>query len=161
LLGFVVTVAILAFVGVAAVALLFFLSDSGSQGGQQDPAPQESGASSGEGDASGAGSGGTSGAGSPAAVGFDAAFVHTSTGDNISANSTYLDHPLLNGNPDAVVYVTQNWNPSGSGGTYNDHPIGVWYDGGRDQWAVFNQDRDAMPEDAAFNVAVLSEAPEE
>ncbi|MCA1740779.1 MAG: hypothetical protein LC740_18750, partial [Actinobacteria bacterium] len=59
----------------------------------------------------------------------------------------------LNGNPNAVLYVTQNWNPGGrEGGTYNDHPVGVWYDTNREKWAIFNQDRAAIPEGAAFNV---------
>ncbi|MCA1731756.1 MAG: hypothetical protein LC751_20860, partial [Actinobacteria bacterium] len=80
-------------------------------------------------------------------------FVHRATPENISANSTYLDNPLLNGNPNAVLYVTQNWNPGGrEGGTYNDHPVGVWYDTNREKWAIFNQDRAAIPEGAAFNV---------
>src|SRR5918997_4421723 len=62
---------------------------------------------------------------------FDAVFVHRATSENVSANSTYIDNPLTNGNPDAILYVTQNWNPGGGGGTYNNHPVGVWYDAGR------------------------------
>lgn len=89
---------------------------------------------------------------------FDAGLVHRATSDNISANSTYLDDPLINDNPDAILYVTQNWNPRGDEtGIYNDHPVGVWYDSGRERWAIFNQDREAMPDGAAFNVAVLEE----
>ena len=92
---------------------------------------------------------------------FDAVFVHRATPENISANSTYLDNPLTNDEPNAILYVTQNWNPGGGGtGTYNDHPIGVWYDSSAQRWAIFNQDRDAMPEGAAFNVAVLEEPTE-
>jgi hypothetical protein len=91
----------------------------------------------------------------PDGAAFDAVFVHRATSENISANSTYLDNPLTNGNPNVILYVTQNWNPGGSGGTYNNHPIGVWYDAGRKRWAIFNQDRARMPTGAAFNVAVL------
>jgi hypothetical protein len=86
---------------------------------------------------------------------FDAVFVHRATSENISSNSAYLDHPLINGNPDAILYVTQNWNPGGGGVTYNNHPVGVWYDAGRKRWAIFNQDRAQMPSGAAFNVVVL------
>jgi hypothetical protein len=96
----------------------------------------------------------------PGGAGFDAAFVHRATPENISANSTYLDDPLTNDNPDAILYVTQNWNPGGNGDTYNEHPIGVWYDSSRQRWAIFNQDREAMPDGAAFNVAVLEEPTE-
>jgi hypothetical protein len=91
---------------------------------------------------------------------FDAVFVHRATSENISANSTYLDNPLTNGNPDVILYVTQSWNPGGGGGTYNNHPVGVWYDGSRQRWAIFNQDREQMPSGAAFNVAVLEEPAE-
>lgn len=88
------------------------------------------------------------------------AFVHRATPENIAANSTYLDSPLTNGNPDAILSVTQNWNPGGSGGTYNDHAIGVWYDPDREKWAIFNQDRADMPEGANFNVTVSGEPAE-
>ena len=84
-----------------------------------------------------------------------AVFVHRATPENISANSTYLDNPLTNNNPNVILYVTQNFNPEGEGGTYNGHPIGVWYDSDVQRWAIFNQDREPMPVGAAFNVAVL------
>jgi hypothetical protein len=93
-------------------------------------------------------------------AGFDAVFIQHATSENISANSTYIDNSLTNANPNAVLYVTQNWNPGGNAGTYNNHPVGVWYDPARQRWAIFNQDREAMPEGAAFNVAVLRETTE-
>jgi hypothetical protein len=91
----------------------------------------------------------------PDGTAFDSSFVHRATPENISANSTYLDNPLTNDNPNVILYVTQNFNPGGEGGTYNAHPIGVWYDPSAQRWAIFNQDREAMPGGAAFNVAVL------
>ncbi len=99
--------------------------------------------------------------GDPAASGvaFDTVFVHRATSDNITANSTYLDEDLINDNPNAIVYVTPNWNPGGEGNTYNDHATGVWFDAERQRWAIFNQDREPMPEGAAFNVAVLAQPP--
>jgi len=95
----------------------------------------------------------------PSGVALDAVFVHRATPDNISANSTYLDKDLINDNPDAILYVTPNWNPGGEGSTYNDHATGVWFDAERQRWAIFNQDREPMPEGAAFNVAVLAQPP--
>ena len=88
-------------------------------------------------------------------VAFDEVFVHRATPENLSENSTYLDNPLTNDDPNVVLYVTQNWNPEGNVGIYNEHPIGVWYDDSRQRWAIFNQDRGTMPDGAAFNVAVL------
>ncbi len=101
--------------------------------------------------------------GEPAPAGeatFDVVFVHRATPENISENSTYLDGPPTDGNPNVVLVVTQNWNPGGSDGKYNNHPIGVWYDRDRSKWAIFNQDRAAMPVGANFNVAVLEEPTE-
>jgi hypothetical protein len=82
-------------------------------------------------------------------------FVHEATAGNTSGQSTYLDHSLLNGNPNARVLVTQNWNPGGGlGGVDNAHYVGLWYNDVREQWAIFNQDFGAMPNGAAFNVLV-------
>ena len=43
-------------------------------------------------------------------------FVHRAEPTNTEGNATYVDDPLLNGNPDAEVSVTQNWNPGGGNG---------------------------------------------
>jgi hypothetical protein len=81
--------------------------------------------------------------------------VHRATPHNTVGNSTYVDDSLTNGNPDAVLTVTQNWNPEGIGNTYNDHPVGVRYDPDEKRWVIFNRDGEQMPSGAAFNVAVL------
>lgn len=82
-------------------------------------------------------------------------FVQRATERNISNNWTVIDNALTNGDPDAMLLVTPNWNPGGSaGGVYNDHPVGVWYTEGH--WAIFNQDRAPMPVGAAFNVLVIN-----
>jgi sortase A len=85
--------------------------------------------------------------------------VHRAESRNIDENSTYLNDPLVNGKPAAILSVTQNWNPGGGSGTYNDHPVDVRYDTGRQQWAIYNTDGSAMPDGAAFNVAVSGVAP--
>jgi sortase A len=89
----------------------------------------------------------------------ETAFVHQTTPGNVAGDSTYIDDPLLNGVPNASVSVTQSWNPGGGDGVYNDHRVSVRYDEARDKWAVYNEDRSAMPEGVAFNVLV-SEAGE-
>ncbi len=83
-------------------------------------------------------------------------FVQTASAGNIecASNCTRIDNPLSNGNPNAILFVTQNWNPGGSGGTYNSHPIGVYYTG--TNWDIFNQDIAAMPVGASFNVMILN-----
>jgi hypothetical protein len=86
-------------------------------------------------------------------------FVHYAALLNIVGNATYLDNPLTDGEPEAEVSVTQNWNPGGGNGVYNDHPVGVLYDEDVDKWFVYNEDEARMPEGAAFNVAVSGAAP--
>ena len=85
-------------------------------------------------------------------------FVHHAGRLNTAGNRTYLDDPLTNGHPDAVVSVTQNWNPGGGRGVYNNHPVGVLYDEDKDKWAVYNRDGAPVPDGAAFNVAVSESA---
>jgi hypothetical protein len=81
-------------------------------------------------------------------------FVHRATPDNSVSNETYVDHPFLNEDPEAVFSVTPNWNPGGGAGTYVNHPVDVRYDAGEEKWAVLNGDLSPMPERAAFNVVV-------
>ena len=81
-------------------------------------------------------------------------FVHRAADGNSRGERTYLDDPLTNGRPGAVVSVTQNWNPGGGPGVYNDHPVGVFYDEDVQKWAIENRDGARMPDGAAFNVAV-------
>jgi hypothetical protein len=81
-------------------------------------------------------------------------FLHEADLLNTAGNYTYLDDRLTNGEPDAVVSVTQNWNPGGGRGVYNDHPIDTLYDPKLEQWAVYNRDGASIPEGAAFNISV-------
>jgi hypothetical protein len=83
------------------------------------------------------------------------AFIHRATVANSSGNSTAIDHPLCNDEPNAILIITPNWNPGGTGGTYNNHSTGVFYSGGR--WRIFNQDLAVMPANAAFNVLVINQ----
>lgn len=73
---------------------------------------------------------------------------------NSYGNYTYLDNGPTNGEPDAKLSVTHNWNPGGGSGVYNDHPIGTVYYAKVEKWALKNQDGAPMPSGAAFNFAV-------
>ena len=84
------------------------------------------------------------------------ALVHTATAENIVYNWTIIDLPELNGDPDAAFLVTQNYNPGQEGNVYNDHEVGVWYNGSN--WAIFNTDQSAMTEGASFNVVIPPDA---
>src|SRR5690606_38989998 len=53
-----------------------------------------------------------------------ATFVHNADVGNIFDDMTIINHPLLNNNPYAMIYITKNHK-----GTYNTSPIGAWYTG--------------------------------
>lgn len=79
-------------------------------------------------------------------------FVHHTSSDNISADLTQFDNPLVNRDPDALVFALHNWNPFGTGTITHDKTLGVYY--GANSWGVFNQDMTAMPENIYFNIAI-------
>ena len=89
----------------------------------------------------------------PQAVALPSAqFLHRAHAASISNYWTRINHVITDSNPYGVVLATPNWNPAGSRGTYDNHNIGVWYDG--TQWAIFNQDSVAMPPEASFNILI-------
>ncbi len=83
-------------------------------------------------------------------------FVHTATAGNISADASYIDHPDLNGNPNAEILVSHNWNPPGSAGVYNDNNTGVFYSAGQSKWGVYNENGAAMVVGSSYNVYIGS-----
>jgi hypothetical protein len=81
-------------------------------------------------------------------------FVHKAASRNSNGDSTYLSSSLTSSRPRARLLVTQVWNPGGTGGTYNPHAVGVWYDTGVRRWAIFSEDEAGMINGAAFDVMV-------
>ncbi|CAN5711742.1 hypothetical protein BH18ACT11_BH18ACT11_18200 [soil metagenome] len=87
-----------------------------------------------------------------------AGFVHDAGLLNTAGNYTYIDNRLTNGKPDIELAVTQNWNPGGRRGVYNNHPVDTLYDPKVKKWAIYNLDGAPIPEGASFNVAVSAGA---
>ena len=76
-------------------------------------------------------------------------------------DSTFISNSKTNSHPNAVVFETPDVNPDGKGGTYDGVATGVWYNyhgvgAGQNKWAVFNEDKSAVPLKAAFNVLMFS-----
>ena len=84
----------------------------------------------------------------------DAMFVHTATAGTITVDLSLIDHPDLNGNPNAKLLVSHNWNPGGTGGVYNDFTTGVYYSAGDSKWGVYNESGANMVEDSSYNVYI-------
>jgi hypothetical protein len=81
-----------------------------------------------------------------------AGFVHYAKPQDTEGSYTYVDNKRTNGEPGAVLSVTQNWNPGGGRGVYNDHPVGVQYNAKLKEWVIYNRDGAPMPEGATFNI---------
>lgn len=85
-------------------------------------------------------------------------FIHRAAAGNINASATCLDHPMTNGDPNAILIVTYSFNPGGGGGEFHDHAIGVLYESGgqfADRWCIINQDGANMLAGRDFNVLVV------
>lgn len=78
--------------------------------------------------------------------------VQTVTSSTSNGNSMRLTPTWVYSDPNTILIVTPNWNPPGHGGVYNNHPIGVWYDGSA--WEIYNEDLAPMPIGASFNVRI-------
>lgn len=80
----------------------------------------------------------------------DQVFTHKADPGNSSFNVTYIDHPLLNGNPGANFILTHNLHVNGT--QYNNKVSGTWYDGA--SWTVYNEDVSNIVDGSAYNIYV-------
>lgn len=64
---------------------------------------------------------------------------------------SYINNGVTNGAARGFVFVTQRWI-----GTYNPHPIGVWYSSNK--WTVYNQNRKPLANNVNFNVLAIKPA---
>jgi len=86
------------------------------------------------------------------------AFVHRATAANIEGGATHrttITNPLTDGDHDAILIVTPNYNPGETGNVLDSHPIGVYYNPALSKWQIFHQDLVAMTLNAAYNVLVI------
>jgi hypothetical protein len=80
-------------------------------------------------------------------------YIHIATSANYM---TTLDHPLLNGNPNAKLLVMHNFSGGTSHLQINDE-LGVWYDGSH--WNIYNENIDSLYPGAGFNVLIMADFP--
>ena len=81
------------------------------------------------------------------------AFVHVAKASSITGNTTWLNSSLINGKPKVALQVSQVINRGSGTSVYNNHAVGVLYNGKRKRWGIFNEDG-AMTIGASFNVMV-------
>ncbi|MBS1771713.1 MAG: hypothetical protein JST82_02545 [Bacteroidetes bacterium] len=83
------------------------------------------------------------------------AFVQSKTATNgYGSNGMTVDHPLCNGDPNAILMVIQNLYAS-SPIAYENSPLGVYYDTISAKWIIYTQNSTAIPTGIAFNIIVI------
>jgi hypothetical protein len=83
-------------------------------------------------------------------------FIHTATVSNkISPNGTDITNSMCNGDPNALLIVSQKINYTGT--VYNNSPIGTYYNYDRAKWEIRNQNGTAIPINAQFTVMVIKQ----
>ncbi|MCF6350559.1 MAG: T9SS type A sorting domain-containing protein [Flavobacteriaceae bacterium] len=82
----------------------------------------------------------------------DFIFVHTVIG--VTGPSSEIDHPDLNGNPNAIIAISHNKNPGGNEDAPNPHISGVFYNESSAKWAILNESFNSMLDGVSFNVYV-------
>jgi hypothetical protein len=81
-----------------------------------------------------------------------AAFIQVATAANTSSYITTINNSLCDGDPQAILIATHNWNPVGVSGNYETHPYSVYYDGAH--WTIYNDDETSIL-GMSFNVLVI------
>jgi len=82
------------------------------------------------------------------------AFVHTSAAANVIGTRTVLDHPLLNGAPNAIVVASRAYTAAVgflAGG------FSTFYDTATARWSILREDGSAMPTGVRFNLIVFNQ----
>jgi hypothetical protein len=85
-------------------------------------------------------------------------FVQTATTANTLGGATYINSPLTNDNPNAMILITPNIDPDGANEFVSDHPVSAYYNPTLKQWGVLNEDGSSMAIGAHFNIMIGSKA---
>ncbi len=93
-------------------------------------------------------------------IGISSWIVTADTNDNASSNSVVIDHPKINGDTSAKLFVNSVWNLNGnSKGVYNTNTLGVYYNIITKKWYIFNQDKtQKMIHGASFNIILIDKS---
>ncbi len=71
------------------------------------------------------------------------AFQHTAIVANISGHATTIDHPLINGDQNAMLFITHVYNAGAT--VYEPNPTSVWYDPSISRWRLITTTSSRWP----------------
>ena len=81
-------------------------------------------------------------------------FSVTGTSATVSGSRLILNHPYLDGNIDANLFVSHVYNSPKHAPMYWNHPVSVAYDTSLNKWTIVNDDFATMPIGITFNVRI-------
>jgi hypothetical protein len=81
-------------------------------------------------------------------------FVHRASAANTQFNQTFIDNPIVNNNPNAIVFATPNLNPPLAPGMLSPNPIAVSFNAWNGRWAVVDQKPAAITIGSSYNIRV-------
>ncbi len=88
-------------------------------------------------------------------------FLHILTPGNIGDDGSYLDHPLLNGHPNASFKILQNYTPDDRAGYYlNANEAKAGYNPASRKWYIANVNGKRLYPGTAYSVAIFSDGTE-
>jgi hypothetical protein len=79
-------------------------------------------------------------------------FTATSSAATRVGGAVVIDDPRSNGDPQATLLLTHNWNPPGVPGTYHNKRSALRYDGALGRWTVLNLDGTSVADNVSFNI---------
>jgi hypothetical protein len=83
-------------------------------------------------------------------------FIHTVTPANLIMNWSLIDHPLLNGHPEAVFFISKSWGFN----AYELAHTGIWYSQSASKWSIYNEDgATALELNSTYNIFIPSPVP--
>ncbi len=83
-------------------------------------------------------------------------FLHSVTRQNVGAEGSYIDSPVLNNNPNAQVKILNSTSDVRSPNGLNQHPVMAGYSAAAGRWYITNTDGQPLYIGSAFNVVVSS-----
>jgi hypothetical protein len=88
-------------------------------------------------------------------------FLHILTSENIGDDGSYLEHPLLNGHPNASFKILQNYAPDDRPGFYlNANEAKAGYNSAAGKWYIANLNGKRLYPGTAYSVAIFSDGAE-
>jgi type VI secretion system secreted protein Hcp len=81
-------------------------------------------------------------------------FTQVVTKENLVKNNSYIDHPGLNGNPNARFQFFQNASPNVRGGNINKSEIKTQYDESAGQWFISNTNGKTLDLATGYNISI-------